>query len=245
MDDGSGTVQCTLFNNETASLQSIQSISLGSLVTVKGKIQEFRETRGLVVHSLCLEDSMPNAEWVRWLEIVKARKRVLNTPPPLLPPHLAAEKEALLRPGPVLLSRNAPKEHQPQPFEHQIGLAMEGFLTEQDFLGLALSWASFNSNTENNTFTYTKMVSDPRLLQAAHRVFETQHGTPNPSQPRLHSLFKRTLRGLVVGGHIYLSCPNTDAYAVILDETLDKELLHWFSTANRDASTQGILSLHL
>ena len=219
--------------------QASPEITMGSSITVKGKIQEFRETRGLVVHSFSLETN-PNAEWIRWLELVKSRKRTLNSPPPVLPPHLAAEKEDLLRPTAKLSSSSKEASPLKQPFETQLEVAMEGFCTEQDFLGLVLSWASTNCTT----FTYSQMVSDPRLLRAAHRVFETQHGTLNPSKPRLHSLFKRTIRGLVVSGHMYLSCPESDAYSLILEETLDKELLHWFSSSVASAG-QGMSCIFL
>ena len=79
VDDGTAVVSCTQWRVEKDSDQGIVIPELGQLVSVWGKISEFRREKQLTVTTM-VQQKDPNAEPLHWLEVVHLKKTVYSRP---------------------------------------------------------------------------------------------------------------------------------------------------------------------
>jgi hypothetical protein len=158
VDDGTGLLVCIQWS--TASSETPRTLPLGTLVTLQGRVQDFRGTRQVLLSRL-MEETDPNAEWVRWLETLKYQALYatfssprhpdpsVSTPPPSLQEHI----QALLRGDSSHLSlpeasldawtRTTPnkKESNHSSFQEAFDRALsETFMTESELSRLIHLW---------------------------------------------------------------------------------------------------------
>ena len=79
VDDGTAVISCVQWRKSDDSDQGIFVPTLGQLVSVFGKISEFREERQLTVSSICPETD-PNTEPLFWMEVIKLKREVYSKP---------------------------------------------------------------------------------------------------------------------------------------------------------------------
>ena len=79
VDDGTAVISCVQWRKSDDSDQGIFIPTLGQLVSVFGKISEFREERQLTVSSICPETD-PNIEPLFWMEVIKLKREVYSKP---------------------------------------------------------------------------------------------------------------------------------------------------------------------
>lgn len=79
VDDGTGVLSCTQWRVERDSDRGLFIPELGRLVSVWGKLSEFRGEKQLTVSAI-VEEKDPNAEPLHWLEIAHLKKTVYNKP---------------------------------------------------------------------------------------------------------------------------------------------------------------------
>lgn len=91
VDDGTGVMSCTQWRVTEDSDEGITLPTLGSLVSVWGKLSEFRGERQLTVTSL-VQHKDPNVEPLHWLEVAHL-KRTIYSRPFILPRGVLSEGE--------------------------------------------------------------------------------------------------------------------------------------------------------
>ncbi len=79
VDDGTGVINCTQWRRTDDSNEGLCVASRGQLVSVFGKVSEFREEKQITVTSICPETD-PNVEPLFWLETIKLKKEVYSKP---------------------------------------------------------------------------------------------------------------------------------------------------------------------
>ena len=79
MDDGTGVMSCTQWRLVEDSDEGITILELGDLVSVWGKLSEFRNEKQLTVTSI-VQQKDPNAEPLHWLEVVHLKRTVYSRP---------------------------------------------------------------------------------------------------------------------------------------------------------------------
>ena len=67
VDDGSGVIPCCQWRKEEDSEEGLVIPQLGQLVSVYGRVSEYREERQVKVNAICIEED-PNIEPLHWLE---------------------------------------------------------------------------------------------------------------------------------------------------------------------------------
>ena len=106
VDDGTGVISCTQWRQEPDSDKGLVIPELGQLVSIWGKVSEYKAEKQLAVTTI-VEHSDPNAEPLHWLEVAHLKKTVYSRPFSLPPglasgPHVGVSlkdstKEAVLR----------------------------------------------------------------------------------------------------------------------------------------------------
>ncbi|ERN07485.1 hypothetical protein AMTRI_Chr12g275470 [Amborella trichopoda] len=97
LDDGSALLPCILWLNHlylspspsprdellfTMAVEQAEEVALGKLMTVRGRITEYRGVKQITVSNLRVEEN-PNAEILHWLQCIKLGKESYNLRPPL------------------------------------------------------------------------------------------------------------------------------------------------------------------
>lgn len=87
VDDGTAVIACCQWRKVDDSDENLFIPKLGQLISVFGKVSEFREEKQLTVSSICPEED-PNVEPLFWLEVAHLKKTVYSKPfviPPGVP----------------------------------------------------------------------------------------------------------------------------------------------------------------
>ena len=77
VDDGTGVLNCTQWRQENDGEEGI--IKLGQLVSVWGRLSEYRNEKELTVTTI-VEQKEPNSEPLHWLEIAHLKETIYNKP---------------------------------------------------------------------------------------------------------------------------------------------------------------------
>ena len=88
MDDGSGVISCTHWYLEQDNEEGLFIPTLGQLVSVWGKLSEYRSEKQLTVTAI-VEQTDPNVEPLHWLEVAQLKATVYRRPFSLPPGVLA------------------------------------------------------------------------------------------------------------------------------------------------------------
>jgi len=89
VDDGSGVISCCQWRKVVDSDEGMVIPKLGQLVSVFGRVSEYREERQIKVNAITIEED-PNAEPLHWLEVIHL-KRTVYSKPFSLPPGISAQ----------------------------------------------------------------------------------------------------------------------------------------------------------
>ena len=89
VDDGSGVIPCCQWRKEADSEEGLVIPQLGQLVSVYGRVSEYREERQVKVNAICIEED-PNIEPLHWLEVIQL-KRTVYAKPFSLPPGVSTQ----------------------------------------------------------------------------------------------------------------------------------------------------------
>ena len=89
VDDGSGVIPCCQWRKEADSEEGLVIPQLGQLVSVYGRVSEYREERQVKVNVICIEED-PNIEPLHWLEVIQL-KRTVYAKPFSLPPGVSTQ----------------------------------------------------------------------------------------------------------------------------------------------------------
>jgi len=79
VDDGTGVMSCTQWRVEEDSEEGITVLDLGDLVSVWGKLSEFRKEKQLTVMT-AVRHKDPNVEPLFWLEVTHLKRTVYSRP---------------------------------------------------------------------------------------------------------------------------------------------------------------------
>lgn len=106
VDDGTGVISCTQWRQEADSDKGLVLPELGQLVSIWGKVSEYKAEKQLTVTTI-VEHADPNAEPLHWLEVVHLKRTVYSRPFSLPPGFVSGShvgvsledstKEAVLR----------------------------------------------------------------------------------------------------------------------------------------------------
>lgn len=88
VDDGSGVISCTHWYLEQDSEEGLFIPTLGQLVSVWGKLSEYRNEKQLTVTTI-VEHADPNVEPLHWLEVAQLKATIYRRPFSLPPGVLA------------------------------------------------------------------------------------------------------------------------------------------------------------
>jgi len=69
LDDGTGSIGCRKWKN-SSHVELKTEIKLGDLLRVQGRINIFNKKREIVVSKIVIENNIPNAEPLHWLEVI-------------------------------------------------------------------------------------------------------------------------------------------------------------------------------
>ncbi len=79
VDDGTGVISCTQWRVTEDSDEGLTLPTLGGLVSVWGKLSEFRSERQLTVTNM-VQHKDPNVEPLHWLEVAQLKRTVYSRP---------------------------------------------------------------------------------------------------------------------------------------------------------------------
>ena len=79
VDDGTAVIACCQWRKAEDSDENLFIPKLGQLISVFGKVSEFREEKQLTVSTICPEED-PNVEPLFWLEVAHLKKMVYLKP---------------------------------------------------------------------------------------------------------------------------------------------------------------------
>jgi len=83
VDDGTGCIQCSYFSNSVhAGAVPPTALIVGCLVSVQGKLHQFRQRRSIAIYRIGIEDD-PNAEAQHILEVIRLTQSVYQRPSPV------------------------------------------------------------------------------------------------------------------------------------------------------------------
>jgi hypothetical protein len=152
---------------------------LGALVTLQGRVHEYRDRRQVQITCI-MEESDPNAEWIRMLETLKYL-RIYSTSLERgrlkMPENLDDQIQALVRAN---YSTSDVQEPSQESFQDAFDKGLDTFMTETLFTRTIKLWISekkvSSSGSSRSVFTFQDLASDPMILSLIHRVFECQVG---------------------------------------------------------------------
>jgi len=79
VDDGTGVLRCTHWREKDDSDKGLMIPELGQLVSIWGKLSEFRDVKELTVTDIVVQED-PNAEPLYWLEVARLKRTVYSKP---------------------------------------------------------------------------------------------------------------------------------------------------------------------
>lgn len=79
VDDGTGVLSCAQWREKDDSDEGLFIPKLGQLVSVWGKVSEYRDVKQLTVTTIA-EQEDPNSEPLHWLEVIHLKKTVYSRP---------------------------------------------------------------------------------------------------------------------------------------------------------------------
>ena len=99
VDDTTGVLLCCQWRKEKDSDEGLFVPKLGQLVSIFGRVSEFRNERQLTITTIFPEDD-PNVEPFHWMEVALLKKTVYSkpfvVPPSILQTEASAESEKIL-----------------------------------------------------------------------------------------------------------------------------------------------------
>lgn len=168
VDDGTGVLSCISWTDHT-------DIKLGDLVTVKGKIQDFRNKRQLNISQIFVEKD-PNMELVRTL-ITISNHDIYDRPRPQF--HYGIDK--------------IPKVAEDS-IDDQV-YTKNNHVIDTDLSKFILAWIKENHSV-NGSFSYNQILQESKILNYGVNVLKFQFNDDNPSHSRLTSLVKKSMLDL-------------------------------------------------
>ncbi|KAJ3168557.1 CST complex subunit STN1 [Geranomyces variabilis] len=233
VNDGTGTISCVYwFPSEERFVATRQTMPLGQLVSVSGRVTEFRAKRQVTVDVIIAETD-PNVETVRWLEVAELMESVYIQPAQdtgvnmkdleaWLEVHEGATNDASDTNGEIssevifiLIERAISSPLLAKQSEQYEQLSTKTVLdnpTEEDLLRLVKLHIEAH-NLER--FPFGLLLNAPGIDSLIRTIFALQHGNDFPSKQRCTSMLSRAMQSLVKGGLIYHIGGDEDAYEVI------------------------------
>jgi hypothetical protein len=169
VDDGTGVLSCIQWHDQTG-------VGLGDLVTIKGKIQDYRGKRQLNISQILVEND-PNMELLRTL-ITISNHAIYNMP-----------------------IKQLPTDHVKMPKSVKTRVYTDGiYVTETDLNSFILDWVK---NNGNGNFTYNCILQESKVFSFAKNVLKYQYNDDNPDHSRLCSLVRKSIIDLTKKGLLF------------------------------------------
>jgi hypothetical protein len=199
VDDGTGVLSCMQWHDQ-------MGIDLGDLVTIRGKIQDYRGKRQMNISQILVEND-PNMELLRTL-ITISNHTIYNMPIKELPgDHIKIPKFVKASVDPVYTD----------------GI----YVTETDLNLFILDWLK-NHYSQDGNFTYNSILQESTVLSFAKNVLKYQYNDDTPNHSRLCSIVRKSIIDLTKKGDIYLADEDNDIYSLLNVADLDQTVLDWF-----------------
>lgn len=202
VDDGSGVLSCIHWQDHL-------DINLGDLVTIKGKLQDFRNKRQLNVSQILVERDV-NMELLRSLIAISNHDIYNNTSSDSKPQFQQGNKRILKLEG--------------NSFDQVY--TNSGYVTESDLNLFILAWIKDKFSIDGS-FTYSQILEDSKIVNYGLNVLKCQFNEDSPDHSRLSRLLKKSILDLANQGLIYLSDEYNDIYSLIDYMDLDKIVHDW------------------
>lgn len=176
VDDGTGVLSCIQW-------QDSANINLGDLVTVKGKIQDFRNSRQLNITQILVEKDS-NMELLRTL-ITISNHEIYDRP--MRQFHRGVEK--------------IPKIVADSNFDQTY--TQSEYVTEYDLSLFILAWIIENQS-EDGSFAYSQILQESKIFNYGLNVLKFQYNEDSPDHARLSGLVKKSILDLAKQGFFEL-----------------------------------------
>ncbi|KAI9090816.1 hypothetical protein DFS34DRAFT_597439 [Phlyctochytrium arcticum] len=209
VDDGTGYISCiSWFSDEEQKLSQRETIDLGSLVTVYGRISVFRDVRQISVNGI---EKDPNVEPYRWLEILQLKKTVYDIPFELTE-ELKAEAEQVVT---ASLADAQAREEDSNYAENLEKLRLdleERTPTEADVKEFAKLMILTNDWIN---IPYRLLRYDDTILALVDRILRAVDPTIEPTLQKVNNLLTRVVTSLVKECFMFLHDEDEDVYQVV------------------------------
>jgi hypothetical protein len=174
VDDGTAVLSCIQWHDHT-------DVNLGHLVTVKGKIQDYRSKRQLNISQIMVEKDA-NMELLRIL-ITISNHNIYDRPITQLPQgHIKMPK--------------FDKTQADQFYNNDI------YVTETDLNLFILAWIR-DHYSEDGNFTYDCILQESKVLAFAENVLKYQYNDDSNDHSRLCSLVRKSILDLTKQGLLF------------------------------------------
>ncbi|KAJ3023404.1 CST complex subunit STN1 [Thoreauomyces humboldtii] len=218
VDDGTAVLPCVSWFSQQEKFQAHRdTIPLGYLVKVTGRIADFRSKRQLTVNSIVSEED-PNVETLRWLETVELTTTVYDAPAQgtekelqdLLTIWMEKEQRDLLALGIGSLIEN--QDDPVTEYKEALGIFQTENPTEGDLKRLVRLFIVANDLIE---VPFSTLRSSTDIVTATRQVLRAQSKAFHPSDQRINSTLASVVKILVQEGFMYHRDTDADVYEII------------------------------
>ena len=208
VDDGTGVLNCIHWKDH-------MDVKLGDLVTIKGKVQDFRNKRQLNITHIIIEND-PNIELLRNLTTI-TNHDIYDMP------NLNSQQG---------FTMSIAKVKRQQYSDHVYNNC--SYLTDSGLTGFI--HARLNEEFADGSFTYNQILQESKIMEYALSVLSGQFNESNPSSSRISSLLKKSVSDLTkqgdlckfkIIGLIILIDEYDDIYSLVNDIDLDQIVHNW------------------
>ncbi|KAJ3163606.1 CST complex subunit STN1 [Geranomyces michiganensis] len=217
VSDGTGTMPCVYwFPSEERFVFARKTLPLGQLVSVSGRISEFRSNRQVTVDCIIAE-SDPNVETVRWLEMAELMDTVYCQPLQHMDSDIKRSLEGWLEvhEGTCDGFADAKKGEALSEYERLSRKTAADRPTEEDLSRLVkLHIDAYNLER----FSFSILQNAAGIDQMIRSIFASQNGDETPSKQRCASMLSRAMKSLVKIGLVYHIGGDEDIYEIISHE---------------------------
>ncbi|CAG8734233.1 27859_t:CDS:2 [Dentiscutata erythropus] len=217
LDDGSATIEFTDFKNEDGPILE-PKFDRGTVIRVIGKIKDYNGKREIGnSYGRMWTEKDPNAELLRWLEILTLKKDVYSRPF-ILPKRTTtinnvSDVEEVPPISEVPESVPNTSMSSSRIFERMKNSDNQSSYTEEAFTDLITRYIYKNNLTR---FSIVRIRQSPELNEFAKKVAINQYPCPKPNGRQVAALFAKALRLLVLEGFLNYGDYHKISYCVDL-----------------------------